>query len=98
MSTKAKIQEGHELRPYGANSLITQEDLTDEIAVMLLESGRVLPESFKTLPEGYKPKTEAKPATSVKKKTVKKVVAKPKSTAPKADETKVEEKQNEPKN
>ncbi len=52
----AVFAEGVEIRPFGANSLLNPNDLTDELAVWLLDSGRATKAEFKTLPTGWKEK------------------------------------------
>lgn len=47
---EAKLKEGVVLQPYGANSLIDNSNLTDEIALFLLETGRAIEEDFEALP------------------------------------------------
>lgn len=41
-----KLKSGIELRPYGVNSLVTAENLTDEIAELLIKKGRANKEDF----------------------------------------------------
>lgn len=47
----AKLKEGVEIRPFGASSLINNENLTDNIALYLLESGKADKEDFEELPK-----------------------------------------------
>lgn len=41
-----KLKEGVELHPYGEDSLINNDNLTDAIAEYLIESGRATAEDF----------------------------------------------------
>jgi hypothetical protein len=43
---KYKLKEGVVLRPYGVNSLIDNNNLTDSIAELLIEKGRAKKEDF----------------------------------------------------
>ena len=43
---KYKLKEGVELRPYGPNTQITNENLTDAIAMFLIETGKAKKEDF----------------------------------------------------
>lgn len=43
---KYKLKEGVELRPYGANSLITNDNLTDSIAEHLLSTNKADTKDF----------------------------------------------------
>lgn len=43
---KYTLKEGVIIRPYGVNSLIDNNNLTDEIAVFLIETGKAEKESF----------------------------------------------------
>lgn len=47
----AKLKEGVEIRPFGASSLINNENITDNIALYLLESGKATKEDFEELPK-----------------------------------------------
>lgn len=43
---KYKLKEGIILRPYGVNSALTNENLTDEIAELLIKKGKSKKEDF----------------------------------------------------
>lgn len=57
--SKAKLKEGVVLRPYGPSSEITNESLTDEVAVYLLESGKAQESDFEVAPKYTKPEPPA---------------------------------------
>lgn len=46
---KYTLKEGVVLKPFGANTTITNENLTDEIAEYLLESGKATKEQFELI-------------------------------------------------
>lgn len=52
---KAKLKEGVVLRPYGPQSSITNENLTDALASFFLTSGKARKEDFEVLPETLEP-------------------------------------------
>lgn len=41
-----KLKEGVICKPYGVNSLLTNDNLTDEIAIFLIETKKVAKENF----------------------------------------------------
>ena len=43
---KYKLKEGEVLRPYGVNSLVTNENLTDQMAELFIKKGRAKKEQF----------------------------------------------------
>ena len=43
---KYTLKEGVVLQPYGVNSLVTEENLTDEIAELLIKKGKATKEDF----------------------------------------------------
>ena len=49
-----RLKEGVELRPYGPTSLVNNDNLTDEIAVYLLETGKAQPSDFENEPTAKK--------------------------------------------
>lgn len=51
---KYKLKEGVVLRPYGESSLIDNDNLTDELAVYFLETGKAQKEDFETKNEPKK--------------------------------------------
>lgn len=46
---KYELKDGITLQPYGVNSLINNENLTDEIAEFLLETGKAELKDFKEI-------------------------------------------------
>ena len=47
----AKLKEGLVLKPFGANSVIDNSNITDEIAQWLLETEKAKKEDFEELPQ-----------------------------------------------
>lgn len=43
---KYKLKEGKILRPYGVNSALTNDNLTDDIAELLIKKGKATKEDF----------------------------------------------------
>lgn len=46
---KYRLKKGVEVRPYGVNSLINNDNLTDSIAEHLIASGRVTKDDFEVV-------------------------------------------------
>lgn len=68
----AKLKEGVILRPYGPASLIDNDNITDEIAQLLLDSGRAEESDFAELPGKEKKAAKVAPADKpVKPRTAK---------------------------
>jgi len=43
---KYKIKEGYEIRPYGVNSIVNNDNLTDDIAEFLIDTNKAKKEDF----------------------------------------------------
>lgn len=55
---KYKLKEGVVLRPYGESSLIDNDNLTDELAVYFLETGKAQKEDFEDFEDSKKEKAK----------------------------------------
>lgn len=56
MTTKRKyiLKEGVTLKPYGVNSLVTNDNLTDQMAELFIKKGKAKKEDFKTVKNNNK--------------------------------------------